>query len=136
MRAMRGQTRSKHEVLDLIRGVSGTSVRIDLRRMSGIHTGVVCEAFPSLSALPHASSSSLLSLQHALGSWRLCVCAREGQGGRLRRRGRGQVYWVELERRRLTGVGMRSSQCTIKELQDLSTEEKAVFVVVHACSVQ
>ena len=46
------------------------------------------------------------------------------------------VYWVQLRRQKLLGMGMRSSQCTVKELQDLTDEEKAVFVVVHACTLQ
>ena len=48
----------------------------------------------------------------------------------------GVVYFVELRRAPLLGVNMRSTQCNIKELQDLTPDQQAVFVVVHVCSVQ
>mmetsp|Transcript_16575 Transcript_16575/g.24359 ORF Transcript_16575/g.24359 Transcript_16575/m.24359 type:complete len:159 (+) Transcript_16575:25-501(+) len=80
------QTREKNEILALIRGARGSSVRMDFRRTSGLQMGV--------------------------------------------------VYYVDLMRTPLLGISMRSSQCTVKELQDLTPEQQAVFVVVHACSIQ
>ena len=47
-----------------------------------------------------------------------------------------QVYFTELKRAPLVGVNMRSTQCNIKELQDLTPDQQAVFVVVHVCSIQ
>ena len=47
----------------------------------------------------------------------------------------GVVYFVDLVRRPLVGVSHRSTQATVKELHDLTPEQQAVLVTVHLCTI-